>query len=1049
MRGGPNGTYIMSVETRDMHLLALILLFPALALAAEGVDFAESVEPIFEAKCYACHGEQQQLGQLRLDSRSVAMGSGPSGPRIVPHKPEESSIFQRVAGIGEGNRMPMGGELSDEEIAAIRSWITQGAVWPEGSGTQAGLDQHWAFVPPARPDPPGIKSDWGANAIDSFVLAKLELEGLRPSSRASRETLLRRLSLDLTGLPPTVEETERFLDDRGPDAYERAVERLLASPHYGERWGRTWLDAARYADSDGFEKDKPRQVWFYRDWVVDALNSDMPYDRFVIEQLAGDLLPGTSQAHRVATGFLRNSMINAEGGANPEQFRMEAMFDRMDAIGKAVLGLTVQCAQCHDHKYDPITQRDYYRMFAFINNSHESSVPVYTPAEDRLRAEIYEGIREIEDELKRRTPDWRERMAAWERDEASAQPEWTVLDTHIKLGSGEKYTVLADKSILADGYAPTRSVVSPEGRLESGAVGAFRLELLPDPRLPLGGPGRSFRGTSALTEFTVEYAKESKPKAWKKLAISGATADVNPPITWLDPFLFPDKENKRRVLGDVGFAVDGFEMSAWLIDGGPGRRNVPRKAVFQLDKALVADEPLLLKFNLSMKHGGWNSDDNQSLNLGRYRLSYTADTGAVADPLPADVRRIVSDVPASQRSPQQESVVFSHWRTTVPEWADANSRIEELWQKYPEGSSQLVLNERSETRMTSMLQRGDFLRPTEEVEAGVPGFLHDLREQGDLPGRLAFAKWLVDRNSPTTARAIVNRIWQGHFGTGIVETSEDLGRQAADPSHPGLLDWLAVELMDNGWSLKHIHRLIVSSETYRQSSKIPAELLEKDPNNRLLARGSRFRVDGELVRDIALASSGLLTAEIGGPPVYPPAPEFLFLPPTSYGPKRWYVPEDGQRYRRSLYAFRYRSVPYPVLTTFDTPVGDFACVKRDRSNTPLQALVTLNETVFMEAAQELGRRVLGEGGSSDPERIEYAFKRVLARMPAETESEELLTFLNGQRQRIEDGQLDPSELAGEDSTLLATADRFSETELAAWTAVSRVLLNLDEAITRE
>ena len=813
------------------------------------------------------------------------MASGPSGPRIVPREPESSAIYQRIAGLGDGARMPMGGQLAGEEIESIRAWIEQGAIWPEGSGTRAGLDRHWAFVTPKRPKQPLATSKQPASPIDSFVLAKLEAEGLMPSEPASQETLLRRLSLDLTGLPPTSEEIDQFLSDTAPGAYRRQVARLLASPHYGERWARVWLDAARYADSDGFEKDKPRQVWFYRDWVVNALNADMPYDRFVIEQVAGDLLPGASQENRVATGFLRNSMINAEGGANPEQFRMEAMFDRMDAVGKAVLGLTVQCAQCHDHKYDPFSQRDYYRMFAFINNSYESTQAVYTPEQEQARAEIFSGIHEIEAGLRERVPDWRDRMASWEDEEAGSQPNWVVMDTHIKLGSGEKYEVQPDKSILAEGYAPTRSVVSPEGKLESGTLNAFRLELLNDPRLPLGGPGRSFLGTAALTEFEVEVAAESEPEEWKKLAIAGATADVNPPITWLDPFLFPDQDNKRRVLGDVGFAIDGFEMSAWNIDAGPGRRNVPRKAVFQLAEPLVVEEPMLVKFNLSMMHGGWNSDDNQSLNLGRYRLSYTAEKDVRADPLPARVREILTTVPREQRTPEQDAAVFSYWRSTVPEWADANQRIEELRDRYPQGSTQLVMNERQAPRTTHMLQRGDFLRPTEQVAADVPAFLHGMPDRRDDPARLAFAKWLVSRDSPTTARAIVNRIWQGHFGTGIVETAEDLGRQSADPSHPQLLDWLAVELMDSGWSLKHIHRLIVSSETYRQSSQVTPELLERDPKNRLLARGSRFRVDGELVRDIALSASGLLTPEVGGPPVYPPAPEFLFLPPISYGPE--------------------------------------------------------------------------------------------------------------------------------------------------------------------
>ena len=616
------------------RLVPLLVSLIAVSACAQGVDFTREIEPIFEAKCYACHGEAQQQGQLRLDSRSVVMESGPSGPRVVAHQPDASSIYQRVAGIGEGMRMPMGGQLTEQEIASIRAWIEQGAVWPEGSGTEEGLRQHWAFVPPKRPAPPEVQGNRGANPIDSFVLARLDAEGLKPSPRASRATLLRRLSLDLTGLPPTVEEAYRFLADTVPGAYERLVERLLASPHYGERWGRTWLDAARYADSDGFEKDKPRQVWFYRDWVVDALNADMPYDRFIVEQVAGDLLPGAAQDSRVATGFLRNSMINAEGGANPEQFRMEAMFDRMDAIGKAVLGLTVQCAQCHDHKYDPLTQRDYYRLFAFINNSHESTQAVYSPAEDQVRAEIFGGIREIEEDLKRRTPDWPQRMARWEREVQTGQASWTVLDTHIKLGSGEKYIVLPDKSILAEGYAPTRSVVSPEGRLESGSMSAVRLELLTDPRLPLGGPGRSFLGTAALTEFEVEAAPVSDPEKWQKLEFARATSDLNPPISLLDPFLFPDKDNKRRVLGDIGFAIDGFEMSAWNVDAGAGRRNRPFKAVFELKEPLDADEPMLLKFNLSMKHGGWNSDDNQSLNLGRYRLFLHVRFGPCGRPAP-------------------------------------------------------------------------------------------------------------------------------------------------------------------------------------------------------------------------------------------------------------------------------------------------------------------------------------------------------------------------------------------------------------------------------
>ena len=1031
---------------QSIRLFASTLVLVVAVAAAESIDFVREIEPIFRAKCYSCHGPDQQLGQLRLDSKAATFKNGVTGQRIVPHKAAESGIYTRVAGIGSRARMPMGGKLADAEVELIERWINEGAAWPEDETTK--VDRHWAFIPPARPDVPAVRTkDWARNPIDNFVLARLEAEQLRPSPSATRETLLRRLSLDLVGLPPSIEDTDAYLADHSDGAFEKQIERLLNSPHYGERWGRFWLDAARYADSDGFEKDKPRKVWFYRDWVVKALNQDMPYDQFIIEQIAGDLLPNPTQDQLVATGFLRNSMINEEGGANPEQFRMEAMFDRMDAVGKAVLGLTIQCAQCHNHKFDPISQEEYYKIFAFLNNSYEAMQAVYTPEEEQLRAHVFSEIASIEDGLQHHTPDWRERMAAWERSVADDQPDWQVVEVDVELGSGEKYEIQPDKSLFAQGYAPTRSVVSPEGKTDLKGIRAVRLEALTDPRLRLGGPGRSFMGSAALTEFEVEVAPLSDPKKKKKVKIKRATADVNPPMSIVDPFLFPDKDNKRRVLGEVDFAIDGFEMSAWSIDGGPGRRNQPRKAVFQLDEPIEFDEPVVLTFNLVMKHGGWNSDDNQSLNLGRYRFSVTTDEDAVADLLPAAVREIITNVPRELRSPQQDAAVFSYWRTQVPEWKDANETIEALWTKHPEGATQLVLSERDESRMTHVLQRGDFLRPTEPVTRGVPKFLNALEVEGREPTRLDFARWLTDRNSPTTARSIVNRIWQGYFGIGLVETAEDLGNQSPEPSHPELLDWLAVELMENDWSLKHIHKLIASSETYRQSSKMTPELIERDPKNRLLARGSRFRVDGEVVRDVALAASGLLNRDIGGEPVYPPAPEFLFLPPVSYGPKRWLTNEGPERYRRSLYTFRYRSVPYPVLDTFDTPNGDFACVKRDRSNTPLQALATLNESLFLETARALGRRAVEEGGTTDAERVDYAFRRTLTRRPTVAERSELLSMLETQRARVKSGDLDAWPLIAEHRDPSLSQDQAGE--LAAWTTVSRVILNLDEAITRE
>ncbi|MFN0170619.1 MAG: DUF1549 and DUF1553 domain-containing protein, partial [Bryobacteraceae bacterium] len=854
---------------------------------------------------------------------------------------------------------------------------------------------------------------------------------------------------DLVGLPPTPAEVDLFLKDKSPKAYEKQVERLLGSPHYGERWARHWLDAARYADSDGYEKDKSRQVWFYRDWVIQALNRDMGYDRFVIEQLAGDLLPGATQDQKVATGFLRNSMINEEGGIDPEQFRMEAMFDRMDAIGKSVLGITIQCAQCHNHKFDPLTQEEYYRIFAFLNNSHEANVAVYTPDQQRQRGEIFSKTREIESGLQHRHPDWAQRMAQWERKVGGDQPEWVVLRPSVDDIStgGQKYLPLDDGSFLAQGYAPTKHRVKFSLKTDLRNITGFRLELLNDASLPLGGPGRSIKGTGALTEFEVEAATGETPEKTVKVKIALASADISLPERPLDT-IYNDKNEKKRVLGPIGFAIDGKEETAWTHDAGPVLRNLPRKAVFAAESPVSFPNGTVLNIYLSQKHGGWNSDDNQNHNLGRMRLSVTTAPNPSADPLPKQVREILA-VPAEQRSPAQVQAVFRYWRTTVPEWKAVNEELAALWSQLPEGSSQLVLQARQKSRETHLLARGDFLKPGKPVETGVPAFLNPL-PAGVTPDRLAFAQWLTDRNAPTTARALINRVWQQYFGTGLVATSEDLGFQCEPPSHPELLDWLAVEFMDRGWSLKALHRAIVTSAAYRQSSKVTPELYSRDPFNRLLARGPRIRVEAEIVRDIALAASGLLNPKVGGPSVYPPAPDFLFLPPASYGPKNWYEEKGENRYRRALYTFRFRSVPYPMLQMFDAPNGDMSCVRRSRSNTPLQALTTLNEPLFLETARALALQTLTDGGQTDAKRMRYAFRRCVSREPSDPESAALLELLGKQTQRFSDANARPLDLAVADPAKPPVLPKkATPAQLAAWTAVSRVLLNLDETITKE
>lgn len=1014
------------------------------------VDFARDIQPIFAAKCLSCHGPRKQESAYRLDHRDTALRGGDIGKAVIPGKSAESPLIRYVAGLDDGIRMPPDGELLlAQQIGLLRAWIDQGTVWPDVASVQlARAQDHWAFRPPVRSALSNVqRPGWVRMPLDTFILARLEKEGLSPSAEADRVTLLRRLSLDLTGLPPTPEEIDSLLADDSPRAYERQVDRLLASPHYGERWGRHWLDVARYADSDGYEKDKPRSVWLYRDWVVSALNHDLPYRQFIIEQIAGDMLPGATQDQVLATGFLRNSMINEEGGVDPEQFRMDAMFDRMDAIGKGILGLTIQCGQCHNHKYDPLTQEEYYRMFAYVNDAHEASVAAYAP-DDLMKAELVRRqIAEVEEELRHRSPDWPERMAAWEESVRGNQPQWEVLPARNAGDNSQRYVYHDDGSATACGYAPTKWSSSFRATSQLPKITAIRLEMLRDPNLPLGGPGRSPIGLFALTELGVEFQDVENPASKVKGKFVSATADFGNAEQPLEA-MFHDKTDRKRVTGPVSMAIDGNDDTAWGVDAGPGRRNVERTAVFVLEQAVEFPRGAVLTFQIKQNHGGWNSDDNQNNNLGRFRFSVTGAPAPVADAVPKRVRDVLSISPAA-RSPAQTAAVFSYWRTTVPAWQEANDRIEQLWREHPVGASQLSLMARDEPRPTFMLKRGDFLKPGKAVSPGVPAFLNPLPPDA-VPSRLTFAEWLVDRRSPTTARTIVNRVWQAHFGQGLVSTSEDLGLQSDQPSHPELLDWLAVEFMDSGWSFKHLHRQIVLSSTYRQSSRVTAEALARDPENRLLARAPRLRVEGEVVRDIALAASGLLNPALGGASVHPPAPDFLFLPPASYGPKVWVEDRGAGRYRRGLYTFRYRSVPYPMLTNFDTPNGDTSCVRRARSNTPLQALTTLNEPLFVESARALALRALREGGSGDAERLVFVFRRCVARQPADQEAHVLLQLLSQQQQRFSAPDAQPWEWAANDPEhppQLPTG--VTPAQCAAWTTIARVVLNLDETITKE
>ncbi|MFM9059248.1 MAG: DUF1549 domain-containing protein, partial [Planctomycetaceae bacterium] len=683
-------------------LLFAVATLPAVVRGGT-IDFTRQVQPILSENCYACHGPDAASvqGGLRLDRRELALEGGESGKAIVPGDPDGSLILERVSHADPDTVMPPPDKkpaLKPEQIAILKQWIAEGAAWGE----------HWAFVVPRRPPVPEVRdAAWVRNPIDAFVLARLEAEGLQPTPPADPATLLRRTSLDLTGLPPTLAELEAI---GPPDA---AVDRLIASPHFGERWAREWLDAARYADSAGYEKDLPRSHHFYRDWVVAAINANMPYDEFVVRQIAGDMLPGATQEDRVATGFLRNSMTNEEGGAKPEQFRIEGVFDRIDAIGKSVLGLTAQCAQCHSHKYDPLTQDEYYGFYAYLNGVEETSLAARTPA-GRLETDaLLDAIAAIDARIRKSARDVEAAFAAWQRELlALPRTEWHALELYQLGDSGQKYLPLPDKSVINMGYADTRSAEVFSSALAIPEVRAARLEVLNDPYLPMGGPGRSTRGTGTLSEFVLRAGPA--PDAVTKLAFRSAAASVAAPVTKLDPRRFPSTAARQpddRSTGPAAFAIDGDEKTGWTTERDPARNHDPAVLVCELAEPLLASGTVHFKYNLVQEHGGFNSDDNQTFNLGRIRLSVAATAPNALDLLPPLVAEALLTEPA-RRTAEQERRLFAHWRESNPAFAVESAAIEALYAKVPEPTWALVAAETAAPRETRFFERGDQTRFT-------------------------------------------------------------------------------------------------------------------------------------------------------------------------------------------------------------------------------------------------------------------------------------------------------------------------------------------------
>ncbi|MFM8953861.1 MAG: PSD1 and planctomycete cytochrome C domain-containing protein [Planctomycetaceae bacterium] len=991
--------------------LAMAVLVAGVAHGA-GPDFAREVRPILSNRCFKCHGpdESNQEAGLRLDLREAALRELDSGTRaIVPGHPDDSEAIARITSTDPDLVMPPAHtkvSLTADEKRILLEWIAAGAAYAP----------HWAFMKPERPVVPHAENDaWSRNDIDRLVAARLRREALAPSPEADRATLCRRVHLDLVGLPPTPAELDAFCADSSPDAYEKLVDRLLVGPRYGERWARRWLDLARYADTNGYEKDRDRPIWPYRDWVIRALNDDMPFDRFTIRQIAGDLLPDATPDDIVATGFHRNTMINEEGGIDPLEFRYLAMVDRVGTTGATWLGLTTACAQCHTHKFDPLTHTDYFGLMALLDNADEPEWVIPGPDLDRRRAEIERQIEAAWQALpgQWQGPPLEERFAAWEREESARAIAWQVMRPTSLTSSLPHLVARADGSVLASGDITKSDVYELALPASDAQVRAIRLEVLPDDSLPAHGPGLAWyegpKGEFFLSEFEVRVGGE-------RVAIAAATES------------FAGHASSGGSSGAAA-TIDGEMSSGWGTNGEQGR---PHAAVYVLAEPVPAGTPLVVTLRF---------ERHFACPLGCFRLSVAdaadaADAAARGHTAPEEA---ILAKPAADRTAEERDVVFRRFLASAAELAEPMRHIRSLENERHGGTTSLVLRERpgDNPRKTFRRHRGEFTQPKEEVRPATPAFLPQLSAAAPA-NRLALARWLVSTDNPLTARVTVNRHWQAFFGRGLVPTLEDFGYQGEPPSHPDLLDWLATTFTQElGWSTKKLHRLIVTSATYRQSSAASPALADRDPKNVLLARGPRVRLEAEVIRDSLLEAAGLLSKKMYGPGVRPPQP--AGVTEVAFGNPGWPVSDGEDRHRRSIYTFQKRTAPFAMTTTFDGPTGEACVPRRDVSNSALQALTLLNDPMFVEVAQALGRGVMA-AGSDDAARLRDLARRVLGREFAADEAAAVTGFLAAQRQRLAAGDLDAPQLAGGDGADAA--------ERAAWMLVARAVMNLDETIVK-
>ena len=997
-------------KSRFILPLLCLLLGPALLFGAD-VDFNRDVREILSNHCFQCHGpdDNAREAELRLDTRAGALASRDGQAAIVPKRPAESALVARITSTDADLQMPppeTGKPLSAEQIDILQRWVKQGATYAK----------HWSFEPVQRPQlPEHSTSGQATNGVDGFIFETLDARGLTPSAVADRYTLIRRVYLDLLGLAPEIEAADAFVHDTRPDAYSRLLDRVLSSPHFGERWGRHWLDQARYADSHGYTNDNERSMWPYRDWVIAAFNRDLPFDRFTIEQLAGDLLDEPTMAQQVATGFHRNTLINSEGGTKADQFRDEQVKDRVDTTGTVWMSLSVGCAKCHTHKFDPLTQHEYYQLYAFFNSTADTNsvtpiLKVPTIVQTERLADLTEKQQELQERLAS-DADRPSRQQAWEAavvaraqqaTEAATKDDegWTVLELSGKSLGGAELTSQPDQSLLVSGKSPRDDEYHATANSPLTKVRSVRLEVLTDESLPKTGPGRASNGNFVLSEFWFRTGDG------RELRFARASAEHSQPQY------------------EVAKSIDGKSDTGWAINSAPeGTLNRNRTAWFVLPEPLEVELNHALTFKMQFDH------PQAVYSLGRFRISISSDEW-IDNPDDATLAKLIA-IPEAKRSGSQRQKLTEAFLKQDEKLAPVKRALDTTTKDIDAVrrsiASTMVLQELEQPRQTHLQIRGDFLRTSDVVVASVPEVLPQIGgSQGRLT-RLDLAHWLMQSDHPLTARVRVNRIWMRLFGRGLVETENDFGIQGTLPTHPALLDWVADEFQQQQWSTKRLLRVLMSSSTYRQSSHSRSELEAVDARNLYLGRQSRLRVEAEIVRDLALAASGYAAARIGGPSVYPPQPQGVYA--FTQRKKNWRTSDGADRYRRGMYTYFYRSAPYPMLATFDVPKFNTTCTRRDRSNTPLQSLTIANSEAMFELAGYLAERIRqftadGDQVNQDRERIVFGFRLCMVRPPSAKEQQLLTHYLQHARQQF-------------------------DTEAGAWTAVARVLINLDEFITRE